>query len=111
MSHRSTSDDSSGDASRRMKTELLIQMDGLSSLQSAQVFVLAASNLPWDLDNALLRRLEKRIYVPLPKLEARKLMCLRLLKEENRTADEVDFDLLARKTEGYSGADLTLLCQ
>jgi katanin p60 ATPase-containing subunit A1 len=64
--------DSSGEheGSRRMKTELLIQLDGLFKTD-ARVFLLAASNLPWDLDMALLRRLEKRILVPLPNDEAR----------------------------------------
>jgi len=59
------------EASRRMKTELLIQLDGLIKSQNERVFLLAASNLPWELDMALLRRLEKRILVPLPSLEAR----------------------------------------
>lgn len=49
------------EGSRRMKTELLIQMDGLARTAGDQVFVLAASNLPWDLDMAMLRRLEKRV--------------------------------------------------
>ena len=48
------------EASRRMKTELLIQMDGLAKTDDL-VFLLAASNLPWELDSALLRRLEKRV--------------------------------------------------
>ena len=67
MSHRGGGDGGGGEheGSRRMKTELLIQMDGLAS-GLAHVFVLAASNLPWDLDPALLRRLEKRVLVPLP---------------------------------------------
>lgn len=58
------------EASRRMKTEILLQMDGLSKT-SELVFLLAASNLPWELDVAMLRRLEKRILVDLPALDAR----------------------------------------
>lgn len=54
------------EASRRMKTELLIQLDGLIKASGERVFLLAASNLPWELDMALLRRLEKRILVTLP---------------------------------------------
>jgi SpoVK/Ycf46/Vps4 family AAA+-type ATPase len=48
------------EGSRRMKTELLIQLDGLMK-NKERVFLLAASNLPWDLDVAMLRRLEKRV--------------------------------------------------
>ena len=59
------------EASRRMKTELLIQLDGLIRSKNDRVFLLAASNLPWELDMALLRRLEKRILVQLPTQEAR----------------------------------------
>lgn len=62
------------EASRRMKTELLIQLDGLIKSKGERVFLLAASNLPWELDMALLRRLEKRILVPLPEVEAREGM-------------------------------------
>jgi len=62
------------EASRRMKTELLIQLDGLIKNSEERVFLLAASNLPWELDMALLRRLEKRILVRLPEVQAREGM-------------------------------------
>jgi katanin p60 ATPase-containing subunit A1 len=62
-----------------MKTELLIQLDGLIKSTNERVFLLAASNLPWELDMALLRRLEKRILVGLPCLEAREDMVKKLL--------------------------------
>ena len=68
------------EASRRMKTELLIQLDGLIKSSGERVFLLAASNLPWDLDMALLRRLEKRILVTLPNQEAREGMIKRNLE-------------------------------
>jgi len=67
------------EASRRMKTELLIQLDGLIKSSNERVFLLAASNLPWELDTALLRRLEKRILVPLPNKEAREDMIKKLI--------------------------------
>jgi katanin p60 ATPase-containing subunit A1 len=97
------------EGSRRMKTELLIQMDGLSKSNDL-VFVLAASNMPWDLDIALLRRLEKRILVPLPNERARKTMIVGHLTEGER-ASGLDYNDLARKTDGYSGSDIALLCK
>lgn len=102
------------EASRRMKTELLIQMDGMNNHHGKgpneqQVFVMAASNIPWELDVALLRRLEKRVIVSLPTLEAR----IQMLKNHlsDRIAPNVDLFTIATATEGYSGADLELLCR
>ncbi|CAN1227331.1 Katanin p60 ATPase-containing subunit A-like 2 [Linum grandiflorum] len=102
------------EASRRLKTELLIQMDGLMRTKDL-VFVLAATNLPWELDGAMLRRLEKRILVPLPEAEARRAMFEELLptsgKGEDEEAANLPFDVLVEKTEGYSGSDIRLVCK
>jgi hypothetical protein len=74
-----------------------------------QVFVMAASNTPWDLDVALLRRLEKRVLVPLPVAEAREAMLRKHLSP--RAASDIDYPQLAGRLEGYSGADLELVCR
>ena len=108
MSARS-SDGSEHEGSRRMKTELLIQMDGLSKRENGDVvFVLAASNVPWDLDGAVLRRLEKRILVGLPSVQARRQMF-----QDNLHSVETnfDFDAAAANTEGHSGADIDIICR
>ncbi|CAN6444565.1 unnamed protein product [Victoria cruziana] len=96
------------EASRRLKTELLIQMDGLMRTNEL-VFVLAATNLPWELDAAMLRRLEKRILVPLPEPEARRAMFEDLLPSTGDT--ELPYDFLVERTEGYSGSDIRLVCK
>ncbi|KAG2424306.1 hypothetical protein HYH02_015196 [Chlamydomonas schloesseri] len=115
--------DGDSEASRRFKSELLQQMDGLTSRSgagrpgarataAAGVLVLAASNSPWDIDPALRRRLEKRIYIGLPEREARRAMLDAYLPEQGcRLAPDVDLDQLADRLEGYSGADVKLLCR
>mmetsp|Transcript_32095 Transcript_32095/g.73368 ORF Transcript_32095/g.73368 Transcript_32095/m.73368 type:complete len:569 (-) Transcript_32095:62-1768(-) len=101
--------DSEHEGSRRMKTELLIQMDGLLRDTRDQVFLLAASNLPWDLDSAMLRRLEKRILVALPTAEARESMLQTYLPPQ--LSEALDYKRLAGHTEDWSGSDLRLLCK
>ena len=104
------------EASRRMKTELLIQLDGLIKSSGERVFLLAASNLPWDLDKALLRRLDKRILVTLPSLEAREAMVRHHLppgppESGKRAEEDVNFTKIAEALEGYSGSDIRLVCK
>uniref|UniRef100_A0A7S1GTY6 AAA ATPase AAA+ lid domain-containing protein n=2 Tax=Hemiselmis andersenii TaxID=464988 RepID=A0A7S1GTY6_HEMAN len=72
--------------------------------------VLGATNYPWELDEALRRRLEKRIYIPLPDLESRESL-FRINLQGIEIAPDVDLKALAGKTEGYSGADLTNVCR
>ena len=74
------------------------------------VMILGATNHPWDLDDAMRRRLEKRIYIPLPDQETRQQLLEINLKEVPRAAD-VDTNSIAAKLEGYSGSDITSVCR
>ncbi|CAF3781182.1 unnamed protein product [Rotaria magnacalcarata] len=105
------------EGSRRMKTELLVQLDGLAKSDDL-VFLLAASNLPWELDHAMLRRLEKRVLVDLPTKEARQVMFQQFLpptviRETNGLVlfSDLDYARLGNCTDGYSGADIKLVCK
>jgi len=109
------------EASRRIKSEFLVQMDGMNSVTGGTdrgtgepskppiVMVLAATNYPWELDEAMRRRLEKRIYIPLPDEAARPSLFEINLK--GIEVDDIDMKALAKKTAGYSGADITNICR
>ncbi|XP_019729633.1 katanin p60 ATPase-containing subunit A-like 2 isoform X1 [Hippocampus comes] len=103
------------EGSRRLKAELLVQMDGLARSEDL-VFVLAASNLPWELDHGMLRRLEKRILVGLPPEPARQDMIAHWLPPVSSTGElqlkaELNYQLLAQEMKGYSGSDIRLVCK
>lgn len=106
--------DSEHEASKRFKAELLVQMDGLENTSedtnNATVMVLAATNHPWLIDNAFLRRFEKRIYIPLPDAEARRGL-LRINLSSMDVAEDADLESVADELESYSGADITSLCR
>ncbi|XP_066939195.1 katanin p60 ATPase-containing subunit A-like 1 [Macrobrachium rosenbergii] len=105
--------ESEHEASRRVKSELLMQMDGLQSSDSDEpkvVMVLAATNFPWDIDEALRRRLEKRIYIPLPNHEGREALLAINLREVKQD-DSVNLGEISAMLEGYSGADITNVCR
>ncbi|XP_075696916.1 katanin p60 ATPase-containing subunit A-like 2 isoform X2 [Rhinoderma darwinii] len=115
MSQRGAGPGGEHEGSRRMKTELLVQMDGLSRSDDL-VFVLAASNLPWELDCAMLRRLEKRILVELPSKEARESMIQHWLPPVSNSGGvelrtELEYSTLGEETVGYSGSDIKLVCK
>lgn len=111
------------EASRRVKTELMVQMDGVDSSSgdgeddSAEggagrktVIVLAATNMPWDLDEALRRRLEKRVYIALPEAAGRKEL-FRINMKDVELETDVDLEELAERSAGYSGADIANVCR
>ncbi len=92
---------------RGVKTELLKQMEGVSSGEDSDVFVLGATNCPWELDTAFLRRFEKRIHIPLPDEETRKELFDIQLKSFPISVDTVEWQQLLRMSEGYSGSDIS----
>ncbi|PIA58979.1 hypothetical protein AQUCO_00400085v1 [Aquilegia coerulea] len=95
------------EASRRIKTELLVQMQGVGN-NDQKVLVLAATNTPYSLDQAIRRRFDKRIYIPLPDPKARQHMFKVHLGDTPHNLTESDFEYLARKTEGFSGSDISV---
>ncbi|KAJ9188424.1 hypothetical protein P3X46_003783 [Hevea brasiliensis] len=99
------------DASRRLKSEFLIQFDGVTSNTNDLVIVIGATNKPQELDDAVLRRLVKRIYVPLPDKNVRRLLLKHKLKGQAFSLPDGDLERLVRETEGYSGSDLQALCE
>ena len=70
------------EATRRLKTEFLVQFDGAGVASDDRILVIGATNRPQELDEAARRRLVKRLYIPLPDLAARKTIILNLLKNE-----------------------------
>ncbi|XP_044275064.1 spastin isoform X5 [Varanus komodoensis] len=99
------------DASRRLKTEFLIEFDGVQSLGEDRILVMGATNRPQELDDAVLRRFTKRVYVSLPNEETRLLLLKNLLSKQGNPLTQKELAQLARMTEGYSGSDLTALAK
>jgi len=95
----------------RMRSQLLNEMDGLHSKgKRLYVYVVGATNKPWLLDQAFLRRFQKRIYVPPPDYRTR----VELFKHYTKglkLASDVDFDVLAQRTEGYTAHDIEEVCR
>ena len=73
------------------------------------VLVLGATNVPWELDGAIRRRFEKRIYIPLPDQAARTVQFKIRLGSTPHSLSEEDFIELGRSSEGYSGSDITVV--
>uniref|UniRef100_A0A1J3K2G0 Spastin n=1 Tax=Noccaea caerulescens TaxID=107243 RepID=A0A1J3K2G0_NOCCA len=96
------------EAMRKIKNEFMTHWDGLMTKPGERILVLAATNRPFDLDEAIIRRFERRIMVGLPSIESREKILRTLLSKEK--TDDLDFHELGQMTEGYSGSDLKNLC-
>lgn len=104
----SSRSDTENDATRRIKTEFLVQMQGVG-VDNDGILVLGATNIPWGLDAAIRRRFEKRIYIPLPEENARRRMFEIHIGNTATNVSARDFGTLAQKTDGYSGADIGIV--
>ncbi|KAH7378811.1 P-loop containing nucleoside triphosphate hydrolase protein [Pyrenochaeta sp. MPI-SDFR-AT-0127] len=113
------------EATRRIKTEFLIQWSDLQKAaagrdlsdkdkergDASRVLVLAATNLPWAIDEAARRRFVRRQYIPLPEDWVRKQQVKTLLSHQKHELSDRDLDRLVRLTEGFSGSDITALAK
>ena len=117
--------DGESESSRRVKAEFLVQMDGVTASTNSTegseekkepnarpklVTVMGATNRPWDLDEALRRRFEKRIYIPLPNAKGRRELFSINLKNIKLDCN-INYDELVKRTDGYSGADIANVCR
>lgn len=93
-----------------MLNQILTEMDGMNSKKN--VFIIGATNRPDQIDSALLRpgRLDQLIYIPLPDEQSR-LSILKAQLKKSPLAPDVNLSFLAKNTHGFSGADLTEICQ
>ncbi|XP_028767336.1 uncharacterized protein LOC114725039 isoform X2 [Neltuma alba] len=97
------------EAMRKMKNEFMVNWDGLRTKDTERILVLAATNRPFDLDEAVIRRLPRRLMVNLPDSSNRAKILKVILAKEDLSPD-VDLDAIASMTDGYSGSDLKNLC-
>jgi transitional endoplasmic reticulum ATPase len=103
-----------GGAGDRVINQLLTEMDGVGAKKN--VFIIGATNRPDILDGAIMRpgRLDQLLYIPLPDKPSRESIFRANMKQAVRAgamADDIEFDTLAERTNGFSGADITEVCQ
>ena len=96
------------DSARRIKTEFLVQMQGVGNSMDG-VLVLGATNVPWELDQAMRRRFQKRIYISLPDATARAGIMKNKGSKTKNTVTEEEWVELGNASEGYSGSDISIV--
>lgn len=95
------------EASRRIKSELLVQMDSVGK-DTEGVLVLGATNLPWQIDSAIRRRFERKVHITLPSLNARIKMFMLAVGTTPCSLRQQDYRKLALESEGFSGSDIRI---
>lgn len=105
------SDNSEQESSRRFKTEFMVQMDGIaagSGDSQNKTLLIGCTNCPWDIDDAIMRRFQRRIYVPLPDRSARHTLWKKLLAKSKGSVkvSTKDIDRLVKLSQGFSGSDI-----
>ena len=103
--------DSENEASKRLKTEFLVQFDGVGSDLTKKVLIIGATNRPFDLDPAVLRRLPKRIYIGPFSQSERALFLKQTMKTTDSNISDKDYEYIASLTDNYSNSDLKELCK
>uniref|UniRef100_A0A1I8IKM9 Fidgetin-like protein 1 n=1 Tax=Macrostomum lignano TaxID=282301 RepID=A0A1I8IKM9_9PLAT len=101
--------ESEHESSRRMKTEFLVQLDGIGTEAEERLLVIGATNRPQELDDAARRRFVKRLYIPLPEAVGRRQIVERMLVGQSHSLAEADIEHIVTATDGYSGADVANL--
>jgi vacuolar protein-sorting-associated protein 4 len=101
--------DGESESARRIKTQFLTEMDGVGSDMDG-ILVLGATNLPWGLDKAMLRRFERRVYIPLPAEQAVRADMVKInVGTTGNDMEEAHWQEVGAGTLGYSGADMNIL--
>ncbi len=95
------------EGTRRVIGQMLTEIDGFSADKSSKVIIIAATNRPWDLDDALLSRFQKKIYIPLPDQKSRERIFELNLK--GAELDSITEESLGRMSEGYSGREISVI--
>lgn len=97
------------ESTRRVLAQLLTEIEGFNTSKDERVLIMGATNKPWDLDDAVVSRFQKRIYVPLPDDRARRAILQ--IHLEGADISEINMSSLVERTGGFSGRDLASLCR
>jgi SpoVK/Ycf46/Vps4 family AAA+-type ATPase len=104
-----TRDSGVHEATRRVISQLLTEIDGFSTKKDDKVLIIAATNRPWDLDDAMISRFQRKIYVPLPDAESRRQIFE--IHTKGSSLSGITNVALSQMSEGYSGRDIASVCR